>query len=159
MLSRTANSVPKGQKSILVIETNAVIQEMLQYCLTLSNYRCSMVDAMHVTSLTWVGDSGYPLPDAIILDVDIYSKDFQHPLDFMHAFCVRWQSTFISIKMPPLLLLTTQPVLSEKLRRDGYTVVMKPFKLPVFLDGLETAMGQEQEGGIIMAEIIEPAFV
>jgi DNA-binding response OmpR family regulator len=158
MLSRTANSVQKGQKSILVIETNAVIQEMLKYCLTFSNYRCSMVDAMHVTSLTWVENSAHPLPDAIILDVDIYSKDFQHPLDFMHAFCARWQSAFISIKMPPLLLLTTQSVLSEKLQRDGYTVIMKPFKLPVFLDGLETVMGQEREGGIINAEIIEPAF-
>ncbi len=116
MLSRTANSVQKGQKSILVIENNAVIQEMLKYCLTLSNYRCSMVDAMHITSLAWVENSAYPLLDAIILDADIYSKGFQHPLDFMHAFCARWQSTFISIKMPPLLLLTTQSVLSEKLQ-------------------------------------------
>ncbi len=158
MLSRTANSVQKGQKSILVIENNAVIQEMLKYCLTLSNYRCSMVDVMRITSLTWVENSAYPLLDAITLDADIYSKDFQHPLDFMHAFCARWQSTFISIKMPPLLLLTTQSVLSEKLQRDGYTVVMKPFKLPVFLDGLETAMGREWEGGTIKVEIIEPAF-
>jgi len=35
---------------------------------------------------------------------------------------------------------------------------VKPFKLPVFLDGLETAMGREREGGAIKVEIIEPAF-
>ncbi len=117
-----------------------------------------MVDAMHITSLTWIENSTHPLLDGIILDADIYSKEFQHPLDFMHAFCTRWQSAFISTKLPPLLLLTTQSVLSEKLQRDGYTVVVKPFKLPVFLDGLETAMGREREGGAIKVEIIEPAL-
>jgi hypothetical protein len=117
-----------------------------------------MVEAMPITSLTWVENSASPLPDGIIFDVDIYSKEFQHPLDFMHAFCARWQSTFISTKLPPILLLTTQSVLSAKLQRDGYTVVMKPFKLPVFLDGLETAMEREREGGTIKVKIIEPVF-
>lgn len=158
MLSRIVHSGQKRQKSILVIENNAVIQELLRYCLNLSNCQCSMVDAIHITSFTWTENSVYPLSDAIILDADIYSKDVENPLDFMHAFCERWKSIFMPIEMPPLLLLTTRSVLSEKLQRAGYTVVMKPFKLPVFLDGLETAMRREREGGTIKVEVVDPVF-
>jgi CheY-like chemotaxis protein len=147
MLSRTAHSVQMRQQSILVIEDNPAIQELLKYCLNLSFYRCSMIDARHITSLTWVESSASPLPDGIILDVDIYSKEFQHHLDFMHAFCARWQSTFLSAQMSPLILLTTQPLIREKLQQEGHTVVMKPFKLPVFLSELEAAMEREWEGG------------
>jgi DNA-binding response OmpR family regulator len=159
MLSQTVHSMQKRQKSILVIENNAVIQELLQYCLNLSNYRCSMVDAMHITSLTWIENSAYPLPDGIILDVDIYAAEFHHHLDFMRAFCARWQSTVLSAPMPPLILLTTQPLIRKKLQQDGYTVVMKPFKLPALLSGVETALARELEGDASAVEIIEPAFI
>ena len=134
-----------GQKTILVVANNPGIQELLVSCFTLSGYHCSVMDGEQIASITCRENNVHALADGIVLDVDFRSEAFSDPFDFVHAFCAPWQTASLSIQLP-LLLLTTQSVLSDELQREGYPVEMKPFKPRILLSRLKALMERKQAG-------------
>lgn len=142
------------RQTILVVESHPIIAELLSYCLGFAGYRCSVVDASQIASPARIENSLCPSPDAIILDVDIRSAVFRNPLDFLHAFCMRWQTVFTYTQMPPLLLLTTQPNSRDMLQ--DYAVVMKPFKPVVLLSNLQAILERKQEAENVEVKVVSP---
>lgn len=147
------------QKTVLVIEHQPTIAELLVFSLNLAEYGCSIIDAMDMTSPAWIENSVDTLPDGVILDADIRTVEFKNPLDIVHAFCMRWKNAVMLAPMPPLILLTTQAIFSTELQREGYRVVTKPFKPYALLGLMKTAIERKREGGISRVEIVESAFI
>jgi len=147
------------QKTVLVIEHQPTIAELLVFSLNLAEYGCSIIDAMDMTSPAWIENSINTLPDGIILDADIRTAEFKNSLDLVHAFCMHWKNAVMPAPMPPLILLTTQAIFSTELQREGYTVVMKPFKPYALLGLVKTAIERKREGGAVKVEIVASAFI
>ncbi len=140
----THYSASTREKTVLVVESNPRIGELLAYVFKFSTYTCSIVEAEQIASLTWIEDSVSLLPAGIVLDVDIPALG-REPLDVLHTFCERWHRA--SLSMPPLILLTTQAVISDELRHceDVDTVILKPFKPGVLLDTVKTAIERKSK--------------
>ena len=136
------------QPTILIVENNPTIQELLMYSFTLSEYRCSVIDERSIASLNWIENTTQTLPDAIILDIDIRTSSFRGPLDFLHACNQAWQRVGLR-KVRPLLLLTTQVESRDQLQREGYIVITKPFKPGNLLCEMQAIIEQKQGGGLV----------
>jgi CheY-like chemotaxis protein len=146
-----------GQKALLVqtllvIEDDPVIAQLLVSCLNLSAYSCSVINVRDMTISTKRENSLCPPPDGIILDANIYTMKM-NPFDVVQALHKWWQTTS---HMPPLILLTTNPVESAKLQQEGYTVVMKPFRPRVLLRTVRTSIEGKHEGETLKEEVIWP---
>ena len=128
----------RQQKTLLVIEVQWTIQELLLSTFTLFGHKCNTIDTKQIASLTWVECCIQTLPDGIVLDIDIPMAAFQSPVDFVHAFSVRWSMT--GHPMPPLVLLTTRCDIRDSLQQEGYRVVTKPFKIRELLEAMSMAI-------------------
>jgi DNA-binding response OmpR family regulator len=132
------------QETILIVEDNSALRELLISCLQLAHYSYSVVEGDCNNPLAWIEDSKCLLPDGIIFDVDSRMGGFKGLLDFFHAFCTQWKAFSTSPQMPPLVLLTTHPDRYDELQREGYAVIMKPFKVPVLLSTVKTVLREEK---------------
>lgn len=132
------------QHTLLVVEQNPVIQELLLYTFTLHGYHSVAVDREQIASLNWIENCIQTLPDGIVLDIDIQARTFQRSFDFMHAFCTHWY-TATDHSLLPLVLLTTQRDTRDTLQQAGYSVVMKPFKLQDLLSSVKASIEQQQD--------------
>lgn len=109
---------------LLVIESNPAIQQILQWSL-MARYRGSITNTIEETSPFW--RASFDRPDGIILDLDLDTQAWKDPQAFVLRFEARWREIFL--RVPPLLLLTTQPRIAKILRQQGYSTLVKPFLL------------------------------
>ena len=135
------------QATILVVEDNLDIRELLIFCLQLARCPYSVIEVNLSDLLAWIEDNKRLLPNGIIFDVDSSMLEYKGSLDIFHAFCTQWKAFSTSTQMPPLVLLTTQPDRYNELQREGYAVVMKPFKMPILLNIMKTVLGRQEQGG------------
>jgi DNA-binding NtrC family response regulator len=131
------------QKRILVIEHHPVIAEFLLSTLSLSEYGSSTIGEIDLASQIWRESHIETPPDGIIIDIDL-RRTPPRPRDFMNRFRKQWQSTSSSTPIPPLILLTTQPLACQELRQEGYTVLMKPFKPHILLNHINSAIEKKE---------------
>jgi DNA-binding response OmpR family regulator len=138
----------KRQKTILVVEDNPALRELLISCLQIAHYPYAVVEGDHNNPLAWIEDNKCLFLNGIIFDVDSRMADFKGLLDFFHAFCRQWKAFSTSPQMTPLVLLTTHPARYDELQREGYAVIMKPFKVPILLSIVKAVLEEEIKPGV-----------
>ena len=143
----------RQQKTLLVIEVQWTIQELLLSTFTLFGYECNTINTEQIASLTWIEHCVQMLPDGIVLDIDIRRATLKAPVDFVHAFSARWSLS--GHPMPPLVLLTTRCDIRDVLQQEGYRVVTKPFKIRELFDAMSTAIERAQEGRTVVMSPVE----
>ena len=112
--------------TILVIEANPTIREMVQWSLQLCGYTSIGLLPKQSMPAHWRTTVACDPPSLILLDV-AYAQETEAILSHV---CQQWQSTF-ACALPPIVLLTTAVHRQRLLERQtGYPVLPKPFHIP-----------------------------
>jgi CheY-like chemotaxis protein len=110
--------------SILIAESHPLIAELLAWVLEARGYRTQQVaDLASLLHLPHTLPAFEP-PALLLLDISIPARGVSATVSVVRA-C--WQTC--GITLPPLIVLTTNPQISEEAHLAGYPALLKPFHL------------------------------
>ena len=137
MLNRRCSSISNSTRHILLINSDDLIQEMMQFCLeAVLNCKLIMVDS----GSSAIAKASEQKIEAILLDFDDFNGDIA---DFNGTEIIRDLEQNPVTNSIPLVLLTSSPQSAEiiRLQHSAIFVIAKSFDLSNLANQISTLLG------------------
>lgn len=131
-LSHTGMPASLASPHIFIVEKNPDIAEMITWTLELAGYYSTRrIRELSALAQITLADS----PALILLDVGLLQESASKIFTDVQAQC-----TFIGITSPPIIVLTTSPVIQKEVEDMGYRAMLKPFHIQNLTQAVHEAL-------------------